>query len=70
MQNAKKYMIAGIKTVQDEQDSELTYYFGQELSGKLTSFEEYTEKINTVSKEDVLEVAKNIKINTIYFLKN
>lgn len=70
MQNAKKYMIAGIKTVQDEQDSELTYYFGQELSGKLTSFEEYAEKINAVSKEDVLEVAKNIKINTIYFLKN
>lgn len=70
IQNAKKYMVAGIKTVQDEQDSELTYYFGQELSGKLTSFEEYAEKINEVSKDDVLEIAKSIKINTIYFLKN
>ena len=70
LNNAKKYMEAGIKTVQDEQDSELTYYFGQELSGKHTSFEEYIEKINAVTKEDVLETAKNIKINTIYFLKN
>ena len=70
IQNAKKYMVAGIKTVQDEQDSELTYYFGQELSGKLTSFEEYAKKIKAVSKDDVLEIAKNIKINTIYFLKN
>lgn len=70
MQNAKKYMVAGIKTVQDEQDSELTYYFGQELSGKLTSLEEYAKKIKAVSKDDVLEIAKNIKINTIYFLKN
>ena len=35
IENSKKYMISGIKTVADEQDSEMTYYFGQELSGKL-----------------------------------
>jgi len=68
--NAKKYMIAGIKTVQDEQDSEITYYMGQELSGKFTTFEEYMEKINNVTKEQVQEIANNISINTIYFLKN
>ncbi len=38
IENSKKYMISGIKTVADEQDSEMTYYFGQELSGKLTNF--------------------------------
>ena len=61
-------MIAGIKTVQDEQDSEITYYMGQEMSGKLLTFEEYINKINEVTKEDVLNISNNIHINTIYFL--
>lgn len=68
--NAKKYMVSGIKTVADEQDSELTYYLGQELSGSLTTFEEYINKINSVTKEEIQEIANNININTIYFLKN
>ena len=68
--NAKKYMIAGIKTLQDEQDSEITYYIGQEISGKLLSFDEYTNKIHWVSREDVIKIANSININTIYFLKN
>ena len=70
LENAKKYMTSGIKTVQDEQDSEITYYFGQELSGKLTTFEEYMENINKVNKQQVIDIANSIKINTIYFLKN
>lgn len=70
IENAKKYMIAGIKTVQDEQDSEITYYMGQELSGKLLTFEEYMEKITAVTREQIEEIANNININTIYFLKD
>ena len=70
LENAKKYMVSGIKSVQDEQDSEITYYIGQELSGKLTTFEEYIEEINKVRVEDVKNVANKININTIYFLRN
>ena len=54
----------------DEQDSEVTYYIGQELSGTLSTFEEYIEKINKVTINDVKEIAKNVKTNTIYFLTN
>jgi predicted Zn-dependent peptidase len=68
--NAKKYVAAGLRTTREEQDSELTYYFGQELSDEFTTFEEYEEKINKVTKEDIQKVAQNIKINTIYFLRN
>ena len=70
IENAKKYMVAGIKTVQDEQDSEITYYMGQELSGRLIYFEDYINKINAVTREQIDQIAKNININTIYFLKN
>ena len=70
IENAKKYIISGVNSVKDEQDSEITYYIGQELSGKNTSFEEYIEKIKNVSKEDVVNIANKIKINTIYFLRD
>jgi len=70
IENAKKYMVSGIKTVQDEQDSEITYYIGQELSGKITSFEEYEERIKSVTREQIEEIANKININTIYFLKD
>ena len=70
IENAKKYVVAGLRTTREEQDSELTYYLGQELSDKFTTFEEYEEKINKVTKEDIQKVAQNIKINTIYFLRN
>ena len=68
--NAKKYMISGLQSAQDEQDSEVTYYIGQELSGKLTTFEEYISEINKVTLEEIKEVGNNININTIYFLRN
>ena len=70
IENAKNGIIASIKTIDDEQDTEITYYFGQELSGTKTSLEGYIENIQKVNKADILEVAKQISINTIYFLKN
>lgn len=70
LKNAKKYIESGIKTIIEEQDSELTYYLGQELSEELTTFEQYVENIKKVTKKDIEELAKTIDINTIYFLRN
>ena len=70
IENAKKYMVSGIKNVQDEQDSEITYYMGQELSGKLLTFDEYIDKINGVTRKQIENIASKIHINTIYFLTN
>lgn len=70
IQNAKKYVFASLRGVKEEQDSEISYYFGQELSGEHISLEQYEEKINKVTKQDIQEVANTISIDTIYFLRN
>lgn len=70
IENAKKGMIAAIKTIDDEQDTEITYYFGQELSESNVSVDEYRDRIQKVSKEDVIHIAENVAIHTIYFLKD
>ena len=38
------------------------------LSKNNVSFKEYIEKVENVTKEHIIELAKNININTIYFL--
>lgn len=65
---AKKNIISTIKSIPEEQDTELVYYFSQELSGYKLSYEEYISYIQNVSKADIIDVAKKMQINTIYFL--
>ena len=70
LENSKKGIISGIKGMEDEQDTEITYYFGQELSGDEISSEQYINAIKQVSKKDVIDIANSVNINTIYFLKD
>lgn len=70
IQNAKQGIIATIKTIDDEQDTGITYYFGQELTANNISIEEYIDRISKVQKEDIIHVAENVAIDTIYFLKD
>ena len=68
--NAKTYLISGIKNVEEEQDTEVVFYIGQEISKTNISLEEYIKRIEKVSKEDILKLANSININTVYFLRN
>lgn len=66
--NAKKIIISNIESITDEQDSEIIYFLGQELSGDNVSVKQYAEFIKQVNREEIVEFAKKVKINTIYFL--
>lgn len=68
--NSKELISESIRSITAEQDTEVTYYYGQELSDSFTSIDVYIEKINNVTKEEIQEMAKNISINTIYFLRD
>ena len=70
IKNAKKLIIASIKGIESEQDTEITYYYGQELSDKFVSLDEYIENINNVTKEQIQEVANTNFVDTIYFLRD
>ena len=70
VENAKKLIISTVGSIPDSQDAEITYYLGQELSDKNISIDEYVENIKKVTKQDVINVAKEIAVNTIYFLRN
>jgi len=68
LENAKTSIISTIKFIPDEQDTGITYYFGQELSNNNIGFEEYEERVKNITKEQIIELAKGVNIHTIYFL--
>lgn len=70
VEDSKKLIVSSIKSISAEQDTEITYDYGQELSGEHITIKEYEEKIQNTTREQIIEIANKININTIYFLKN
>ena len=70
MENAKNLIFATINSIEEEQDTEISYYFGQELAQNNVTVAEYKQKIEQITQEQIVEIANSIKINTIYFLKD
>ena len=69
IESAKNNIIAVVKCIPDEQDTSITYYFGQELSKFKMEFDEYSENIQKVTKQQIIDLAQNVYIDIIYFLK-
>lgn len=68
LKNAKMYIISGVKGIKTEQDTEIIFYIGQEISRVKNTIDEYIKRVEDVTREDIIEIANNIQINTIYFL--
>ena len=70
MENAKKGIISSMTSIEDEQDTAVIYFFGQQLTDSNVQIPEYIEKIKNVTKEQIINIANKIQVNTVYFLKN
>ena len=51
VENAKTNILDSIQSIEDEQDSQIIYYFGQEISKTKENLKEYQEKIKKVTKQ-------------------
>lgn len=70
IENAKLIISTSIESIPESQDSEITYYLSQELSDEFVSIEDYVKNIKSVTREQIIDIANKIQINTIYFLKD
>ena len=57
------------KGISDYGEALSEYYSFCDIAGAVESPEEVVEKINKVTKEQITEVAKTVKLDTVYFLK-
>ena len=67
IEDAKKLIISSVKSISAEQDTEITYDYGQELSNEHTTIKDYQQNIEQVKREQIVDIANKININTIYF---
>lgn len=63
-----KSIVNSLRSMGDSIGYLCDYYFSQVIAGANVSLEEYIEKIENVTKEDVKKVAENVTLEMIYFL--
>ncbi len=66
--SAKKTTISGLKQVSDSPSAIEAFKFRRFLAGVCEDSQECAEKIMNVTREQIISVAKKVKIDTIYFL--
>lgn len=69
IKEAKQLFVSSLKQVQESQQDLITFYFDKELFEENIKIEDYIKGIENVTKQQVIDVAQNVKIDTIYFLQ-
>lgn len=70
VRSAKQLATSSLKMIPESQEDTITFSLDQDMYGENLTVEEYIKKIEAVTKEQIIEVANNVKINTIYYLKD
>lgn len=68
LDNAIKTVISSIKMSEDTQGGIVNNYLFHDLDN-LPLYEERIKEFKTITREDIMNVAKKVKLNTIYLLK-
>jgi Predicted Zn-dependent peptidases len=66
--SAKNSIVNGYRTINDSSSDLEAWYMNRMLAGLTSSPEEAIDLINSVTKDDIIEVANKITLDTIYFL--
>ena len=61
-------MLTGMKMINDSQWSMQSWYINQLLDNEFVSPEQAAEKIESVTREDIIKAANMVKLDTIYLL--
>ena len=70
MKDAKQFINAGLNLINESSENMIEYRFDKDLYNEEMDIEKYRKKIEEITKEDIVKVAQQIKIDTIYFLGN
>ena len=70
VKSAKQLAVSSLKMIPESQDETITFNLDQDMYGENLTVEEYIKKVEAVTKEQIIDVANKVKINTIYYLKD
>ena len=67
--SAKKGIVTSIRSLTDTPGALADFYYTQSLSGNSDSLEDIIHKIERVQKDEIIQAAQEVFLDTIYFLK-
>ena len=70
LSDAKLALIDSAERIADSVSNTLNWYFSGVMNGKVLTPEQKREKIEAVTVADIVKIAKNIRLDTYYFLCN
>lgn len=70
LESTVKALKTSMNAMKDNATSKSDYYLSQKIAGSDVDIDEFIKKVEAVTKEDVVEVAKKVKLDTVYFMTN
>ena len=70
IQNAKNSLTTSIRSLTDSPGALADFYYTQTIGNQYVDIEEMIQKIMNVTREEIIKAGENIKLDTIYFLRN
>jgi predicted Zn-dependent peptidase len=67
-ESSVKSIETGIKSLKDSQLQVVDFNLSQIIAGTKDSPDDIIDKVKGLTREDVMDVAKNIEMDTVYFL--
>lgn len=68
--NSKSAIISSLKSIKDSIGGASDFYFSQSMGQTNSTVEEIIEIVDKVNVEDIVDVVKNMELDTVYFLSN
>lgn len=69
VESARNYLISAFQTGKDNPGRLDDYAISQAIAGKTGSMEDMSELLRTVTKDQIVEAANTLTLDTVYFLK-
>lgn len=69
MENSRSYLVSNLRALNDSLSSLTDFYYNMSIQNTNRSLDDVIELVKKVKTEDVVEVAQDIYLDTVYFLK-
>ena len=67
--SAKTLILASLKLIPESQEDIIAFDFDQDVFNENLTFEQYYKKIENITLKEIIDVANQVRINTIYYLE-
>ena len=70
LESARQLIVSTSKLIPESGENLITYYYDKEMNGEVPDLDKFINDIQKVKIEDIVDVAQDVTVDTIYFLRD